>query len=211
MLMKAGLTCVGLALLGTATFQNPQVLVGHAVAEHNCLLRGQEVNDKPFVSYGCFDTDLEAKAVWKQNIRFLTEVFHAVDRLQCEPLMRSAEDYRDSGSAENRQALVQDLRTLSELLRLAAETGRLTGTYLPETAAASRDLERNYLWAATILDGPLSWTLPSEKAGMKNWTPALRTLIHAIRPTFEEHYRLTQAVLDECDWVEEDTFRVATR
>ncbi|AWN39826.1 hypothetical protein [Methylobacterium durans] len=211
MLMKAGLTCVGLALLGTATFQNPQVLVGQPVAKHNCLLRGQEVNDKPFVSYGCFETYLEAKAAWKQNIRFLTEVFHALDRLQCEPLMRSAEDFRDSGSTENRLALVRDLRTLSELLHLAAETARLTEAYLPEAASGARDLERNYLWAAAVLDGPLRWTLPSEPSGMEKWALALRTLIHGVRPSVEEHYRLTRNELDECDLVEEDTFQVALR
>lgn len=106
---------------------------------------------------------------------------------------------------------MRDLRTLSELLHLAADTARLTGAYLPETAAASHDLERNYLWAAAVLDGPLAWTLPNRHAGMENWMPALRTLIQAIHPSFEKHYELTENEFDECDLVEEGTFQVALR
>ncbi|MDR7039475.1 hypothetical protein J2X36_004251 [Methylobacterium sp. BE186] len=46
---------------------------------------------------------------------------------------------------------------------------------------------------------------------MGNWASALRTLIQAIRPTFEEHSRRTKTVLDECDLVDKGTFQVALR
>ena len=203
MLARVAVACLGLVLLGGMINPVSQVSVVSVAASGDapiCFTRGRMIDDEPVVVPACVATDLEAKAAWKQNIRFLTNVFHALDDLQTEPLMDSVWKYRASGSWQDRHTMMRDLRMLSRLLHFAAETQRLTGRYLPEAGARSHILAAKTKLAAAALDGPMMWLLPARQDGMEMWSSSMFSLLISVTPILTEHYELAENTLHQCDF-----------
>lgn len=211
MFTKLVFGCAILVTTGVVVYERPQNIRPVNKGEANCISRGQSINDSPFISYVCFETDQGRKSGWKHNIEFLTDIFQAVSEPQCEYLMKAAERYEFTGTAADRLKLLHDLQLISDALRLAADTAHLANTYTPEHSAKMQQLERNFLWVSLFIDGPISWNFPTDREGIHEWSLVLRLTIRLIRYSFEDLYHLTENTLDECNIGDNSVFVLSIR
>ncbi|TXN79000.1 hypothetical protein [Methylobacterium sp. WL8] len=205
-----------IAVISTAymIFFNPEALLnstfgerdmrfsfrGAAHIERHCgydaSWKGGNVN----IFYRCALSDLEAKDMWRQNIRLLAEVFEAEDDYQCIPFTNALSWYEYTGTPKDRVNLIKEMESLASLMLAAAETARRSHYYVPSIKSSARFWEVAYLWGAAIVAGPMIRGISLPKADYESvaWKYILIQMIRGITSVVKNQYYNLKSEIDMC-------------